>query len=351
MEINRREAIISLAALAANVSAADTKSAAVIIKGVDRYRVCEPMYEGIRVILASRGEKYSPAYIQGISGAAFRIAGPCPCAPTCAGAIPFDEFIRLLGYENETILSPKKNEDEKKWLAATLLRIHDEVKAGRPVLVFHAFTSAEWDVVCGFDLDKKQLIGRGSYKGDGKDYAREDEARMLTAKEICDIIGPTLIGKKTGSFDAHTAEMNALKEAVRYARSTAQKYPYPGIQCYNLWIDQWSKPEPRKPDWLSDGYTSGVYRSTQKAAADFLREIKPRLPEASSKLELAAKQFAIVAKALDDFHVLLFPKTNAKITPNEATLREQSKKALTLLSTARNAYNKGIDGIEEAIKA
>ena len=97
--------------LATSVSlagAADTKSSAVIIKGVDRYRVCEPMFEGIRVILTSRGEKFSPAYIHGISGAAFWVAGPCPCAPTCAGAIPFEDFIRMLGYESETIPSPKK---------------------------------------------------------------------------------------------------------------------------------------------------------------------------------------------------------------------------------------------------
>ena len=103
--------------------------------------------------------------------------------------------------------------------------------------MYHAFTSAEWDVVCGFDPDKKQLIGLGSYRGEGNEYAREDEARLLTAKKICDIIGPTLIGNKTGSLNAHKAEITALKEAVRYARSTAQKYPYPGLQCYNLWID------------------------------------------------------------------------------------------------------------------
>ncbi|MCJ7823146.1 MAG: hypothetical protein MUQ26_08755, partial [Armatimonadetes bacterium] len=62
----------------------------VILENVDRYRVNEPLFEGVRVILSYRGEMYSPAYVQGISGAAFRIGGPCPCAPTCEYAMSTD---------------------------------------------------------------------------------------------------------------------------------------------------------------------------------------------------------------------------------------------------------------------
>ena len=58
-----------------------------IIKGVDRYRVMDPWFEGTQVVLSFRGEPYSPEYIQGISGAGFRIAGICPCAPTCSFAM------------------------------------------------------------------------------------------------------------------------------------------------------------------------------------------------------------------------------------------------------------------------
>lgn len=71
----------------------------VVIDGVDGYQVLEPMFEGIRVILTHRGESYSPAYIQGISGAAFRIAGICPCAPTCSSQMSSTDLIKLLGYE------------------------------------------------------------------------------------------------------------------------------------------------------------------------------------------------------------------------------------------------------------
>jgi hypothetical protein len=49
-----------------------------ILQGVDRYQVVEPVFEGVRVILSYRGEPYSPAYIQGLAGTAFAVGGICP---------------------------------------------------------------------------------------------------------------------------------------------------------------------------------------------------------------------------------------------------------------------------------
>ena len=73
----------------------------VVIDGVDRYRVIELMVEGVRIILTHRGEKYSPAYIQGISRVAFQVAGICPCAPTCGPAMGPEDLLKLLGYRYE----------------------------------------------------------------------------------------------------------------------------------------------------------------------------------------------------------------------------------------------------------
>src|SRR5512147_2733372 len=73
----------------------------VVLEDVDHYQVVEPLFEGVRVILNYRGESYSPAYVQGISGAAFRIAGPCPCAPTCEAAMWPGDLVKLFGYEVE----------------------------------------------------------------------------------------------------------------------------------------------------------------------------------------------------------------------------------------------------------
>ena len=141
-----------------------------ILKNVDRYRIIEAMNEGVRVILNYRGEPYSPAYVQGISGAAFHIAGICPCAPTCTPGIEPIELTRLFGYQAEQL--PLFN-DTVKWdqpapdelLYAMIERVKDDIRHNKPVLVWHAFTFAEWDVVAGFDDERKIFYGRGSYQG------------------------------------------------------------------------------------------------------------------------------------------------------------------------------------------
>ena len=52
-----------------------------ILKGVDHYRVCEAMFEGMRVIMSYRGEAYSPAYIQGTVGRSVPHRGHLPVRP------------------------------------------------------------------------------------------------------------------------------------------------------------------------------------------------------------------------------------------------------------------------------
>ena len=149
----------------------------VVLDGVDRYRVVDPVYECVRTVLDHRGEAYSPAYIQGISGAAFRIGGICPCAPTVDCAMGTQDLVQLLGYQMTHL--PLYQEggavnpafDLEKESDQVIARIKQEIRAGRPAIVWHAFTTAEWDVVAGFDDEKHLFLGRGSYAGDDE-YAR-----------------------------------------------------------------------------------------------------------------------------------------------------------------------------------
>jgi len=350
MKINRREAIVWLGATAATCStAAHAEGERVIIQGVDKYRVMEPMYEAIRVIVNKRGDNYTPAYIQGISGAAFRVAGPCPCAPICAGAMSVEELVKLLGYENDTI-PWKKEMDTQKWLSEALPMIKAEVRAGRPAIVFHAFTNAEWDVVCGFDEGTKKFYGRGSYAG-MKDYAVEDEGRTVTSMDICGIIGPTFIRAKTSSLDARKAEVDALKEAVRFAWSTNRDYPYYGLQCYDRWIATFAGNEPRRPDFGCDGYTSGIYGSCRHAAVDFLNEIKPRYPSAAIHIEGAAARFTTEARLLRELRVTLFPPDKPKPGAPEHGSRAQSDLAAGMLADARYEYLAGMNELEKALRS
>jgi AraC family transcriptional regulator len=60
-----------------------------VLLNIDKYRYYDPLFEGARIILNNRGEKFTPEYIQGISGAAFKIAGGCPsCLTSIYGKWP-----------------------------------------------------------------------------------------------------------------------------------------------------------------------------------------------------------------------------------------------------------------------
>ena len=49
-----------------------------LLKNMERFKLTEPLFEAVRVVLSYRGEEYSPAYIQGISGRAFRVGVSVP---------------------------------------------------------------------------------------------------------------------------------------------------------------------------------------------------------------------------------------------------------------------------------
>ena len=329
----------------------------VVIENVDRYRVPEPLFEGVRVILAYRGETYSPAYIQGISGAAFRIGGPCPCAPTCEYAMVNGDLLRLLGYEFEHLQFSSETEPISQ-LPAVLARIREEIRAGRPVLVWNAFTTAEFDVVCGFDEEKHELVGRGSYKG-LDDYATAPESR-IAEHDVAPAIGAIFIGEKTGTFDARAAEIAALREAVAHARgSSATLTCLPtGLATYDYWIAAYqnrgmlmrakSRDGKQDLDWVAaqapnDFYPLTILPSTRQAAADFLREIAPKYPEAKAHLEMAAEHFARESAALEAVRTALGDR-------GKEPTDEQCVKAAGYLGQAHAMYTLAIEEIERSLR-
>ncbi len=320
-----------------------------VIDSIDHYRVIEPMVEGVRIILSNRGEKYSPAYIQGISRTAFQVAGICPCAPTCGPAMGPEDLLKLLGYEYEHLPLSGDGLDPEKEVHKLVARVKDEIRAGRPVLVWHAFTNAEWDVVYGFDEEKKQFLGRGSYAGNDEEYASADETRMAKCGHICNPLGVIIIGGKTGEFDARKAELAALRESVSHAHSTRGKDQLDGdkwvflegLMAYDRWINDFGNPD--KTREAGDSYCYGIYKSTHRAASDFLMEIAPKYPEASEHLKKAAEHFKAEADALDSGADLLW--WDAPKGPDA----ERNAKAVELLSKSRESYASGMREIERAL--
>jgi hypothetical protein len=318
-----------------------------ILEGVDHYRVMEAMFEGVRVILSYRGEPYSPAYMQGISGAAFRISGICPCAPTCSTAMSPQDLVRLCGYEADALPLDGDGDEREQRLQVLLARVKDEVRAGRPVLLWHAFTSAEWDVVCGFDEDSHEFFGRGSYAGHAE-YAHANELRTLTCLDICPALGALFIGAKVGALDPRLAEKQALQEAVRHACTVKQPTGesgwvfYEGLQCYERWVNDF-KSDPARLRGMGDSYCLGIYRSTHRAAADFMHELAPKYPTATSCLELAALHFAAEADALDTCVPWL------DWDAPEAPTNGRNERVAAALQTARDHYAQAIGQIKQAL--
>lgn len=319
------------------------------IEGVDTYRYMDPMYEGIRIILMARGAAYSPAYIQGISGSAFRIGGICPCAPTCANWIEPGDFIGRLGYEVARV--PLAGKDAELAAAATqaVARVRQEIDAGRAALVWHAFTTAEFDVVFGYDSASGEFLGRGSYAGNDKPYAKARATRMSACGDICPPVGAILIGNKTGALDATAAELAALREAVRHARTPPATKPdgkwamFEGLACYDRWVEDFRKNPTRMPD--GSQYCYGVVRSTHRAADAFLREIAPKYPAAQASLVVAATCFAREADILDAAEPLLGWKAPKELTPGHC------RQVADALQRARDEYAAGVAGVEAALAA
>ena len=105
-------------------------------------------------------------------------------------------------------------------------------------------------MVAGFDDAKHLFFGRGSHVANDE-YAQADQKRLITCLEICPALGVILAGDKVAEFDAGAAEIAALQEAVRHARSTegqdqllGDKWVMQhGLLCYDRWIDDWRNPQ------------------------------------------------------------------------------------------------------------
>ena len=338
-------AALLLLILASAATAEDARRT--VLDKIDTYRVVDPMFEGVRIILSYRGEKYSPAYIQGISGSAFRIGGPCPCAPTCECATDPASLVRLLGYQCDEVKFPDGKDEARKCMDGIITRTKQELRANRPALLWHAFTYYEWDVVCGYDEDKKQFCGRGSYADHQKALVWEPQDRQLSNEEVR--LGAIFIGARTGTFDARAAELAALREAVLHAHGAASSTKMPaGLACYDAWIGEYRDLSPgAKPHPFpgGSGYMLGILCTTRRAAADFMRELAPKYPEAKVHFEMASEAFAAESSALVKAAAL--PADKDKDKPDPAT----GQRAAAYLSQARAMYALGIDEIARALKA
>jgi hypothetical protein len=217
------------------------------------------------------------------------------------------------------------------------------------VLVWHAFTNAEWDVVAGYDEEQKLFLGRGSYAGIDS-YAEAPQDRSRHAIDICPAYGAIFIGEKTGPFDAPAVEIASLKEAIAHAHSqkNAEKLGgkewvfLQGYLAYERWMNDFRNPQ--KIRTMGDAYCYGVYRSTHRAASDYLAELAPTIPQAKEPLLKASRHFKTEADTLDQAEPLLW--WSSPEGPDPA----RNQQAVALLEQSYASYRHGIEAIEQALK-
>lgn len=303
---------------------------------IDNYRYYEPLFEGARIILSSMGEKYTSEYILGISGAAFKIAGGCPSRPTCVCDYWTPDFIKYLGYEITEY--PCFDEQGNDITAVMIDAVKKHIDGGKPALVWHAFTNEEWDVVCGYDDDLKQFIGRGTYKG-YDDYARESWDRPKTSGVMG--FGAILIGKRVSEINYREAEIQSLKKAVKHARTETEE-GFEGIQFYKKWSAMYAAEGADRG--VADAYCYDVYSSVRKACVIYLREISVNYGGSVMEyFQKAANCFNREAELLNDLKPYLSWDSPWGVD------EERSKKAAPILAEAADAYEKGIEYLEKAL--
>jgi len=319
-----------------------------VLLNVDKFRYTEPLYEAARIVLNNMGADFTPEYILGVSGAAFLISGGCPSRPTCANDMWTTDFIKLLGYEIEEY--PCFDENGSDITDKMVEAVKKHIDGGKAALVWHAFSAAEFDVVCGYDEDAKHFIGRGSVHGNGDEYAREPWDRAKTC-EICPAFGAVLIKGKAADFDSAQAETNSLVQAVRHGRQQlapdAMPHESNGIEFYNKWADEYANEG--KERGVADAYCYDVFSSARKAGVIYLRSLADNYgasnPDARDKLHYAAASFEKECAELEKAYPYLSWESPWGVDEN------RSKNLAPILKAATGHYTKAIEYLEEALLA
>ena len=298
---------------------------------IDSYKYYDPVIEGARVVLNALGENYTPEYISGISGSAFKIAVGCPSCPTCVIDFWPPAFFNHMGYEATEY--PCSGDDK---CEAMINAVKSSIDGGKPAIVWHAFREEEWDVVCGYDQEEKQFIGWGTY-GYGE-YRREPWDRAKTSGVYG--FGAVIVGEKTSALNEQEAEISSLKKAVEHARK--ESVDFEGILGYKKWVEMYSKPGADRG--VACAYCHETYSSVRKAAVVYLNGLAVKYGgNAAVHLKNAASYFDKEAGELG--------KASPYITWSSpwGVDEERSKKLAPILKAASEQYEKGIESIEKAL--
>lgn len=303
---------------------------------IDKYRYYDPLFESVRIVLDYISNDYSAEYIQGISGAAFKISGGCPSRPTCICDMWTPDFIKYLGYKIKEYPCFDENGTD---ISDTMIKaVKEQLDGGKPVLVWHAFTNEEWDVVCGYNEITKQFIGRGTYRN-SDDYAVESWDRAKTSG--VGAFGAIIIEDKLFDINKKEAEIKSIENAVRHARKESED-GIEGIQFYKNWISIYSAKGADRG--VADAYCYDVYSSVRFAGVKYLKDIAVNYnDECKNFLQKAADSFESEANALAEARPYL--SWNSPWGVDE----ERSAKLVPILKKAASSYETAVEYLEKVL--
>ncbi len=114
-----------------------------------------------------------------------------------------------------------------------------------------------------------------------------------------------------------------------------------GFRAYQRWVDDFKSPE--KVRGLGDAYCYGIYRSTHRAAGDYLAELSGKYSTLKTVLIAASLAFMEEAAILDKAERLLW--WNSPEGPDAG----RNEQVVAALESALAFYQKGIASIEETL--
>jgi hypothetical protein len=115
-----------------------------------------------------------------------------------------------------------------------------------------------------------------------------------------------------------------------------------GFLAYERWVNDFRNPQ--KIRTAGDAYCYGVYRSTHRAASDYLAELSAKYPQARDPLQEASRHFALEADILSKGESLLWWSSTEGLDP------ARNQQAAALLDQSYANYRGGIEAIEQAIE-
>ncbi|MFP4460030.1 MAG: hypothetical protein ACLFSQ_10635 [Candidatus Zixiibacteriota bacterium] len=316
----------------------------VSLRIIDYYRNWGPVYEGLRIVLNSRGINFTPQYLSGISGEAmsfYRTGFDNEYRNTAEELI---DFIKSLGFKPERLNPSNEPDDIQKAIDAII----EEIDNGRALLLWNAFTLCEWDVICGYNKKTREFLGRGSMVGKD-DFATEDWTRAFKSTISCKSKGAIFIKQNKISYDPNQLELQAMKNGIAHCKNEDDlPEDMGGYKGFIKWAENFGDPE-RLPS-RKDQYNMAVYASLHSTAYMFLKEIMGKYPKAQDNISRAAFLFREEASYLQQVFKLVFNNWQLPKRINPDTNEAASELLYNAAENYKNAFSelqKVVDILED----